>query len=69
MLFVVTGLSVAQARIGETLDECKAHYEGPTGQLASDQFTFKQGHITIIVHVRDGRSIQEDFAPEYGQAC
>jgi hypothetical protein len=67
MLFVVSALSIAQARIGETLDECKARYEGPTGQLASDQFTFRQGgHITIIVHVRDGRSIQEDFAPESG---
>jgi hypothetical protein len=56
----------AEARIGETLDECKARYEGPTGQLAPDQFTFRRGHITIIVHVRDGRSIQEDFAPESG---
>lgn len=66
VLFVVSAVSVAQARIGETLDECKARYDGPTGQLSHDEFTFKQGHITIIVHVRDGRSIQEDFAPERG---
>jgi hypothetical protein len=66
VLFVVSAVSVAQARIGETLDECKARYGGPTGQIALDQFTFNQGHITIIVHVRDGRSIQEDFAPEPG---
>jgi hypothetical protein len=67
-LFVVSAVSVAQARIGETLDECKARYEGPTGQLAADQFTFRRGHITISVHMRDGRSIQEDFAPESGRA-
>jgi len=66
-LFVVSVISVAQARIGETLGECKVRYGAPTGQIASDQFTFNVGmHLTIIVHVRDGRSIQEDFAPENG---
>jgi hypothetical protein len=66
VLFVVSAVSVAQARTGETLDECKARYEGPAGQVAPDQFIFKQSHVTIIVHLRDGRSIQEDFAPESG---
>jgi len=63
---ILIAFSVAQARIGDTLDECKNRYDGPTAQLASDQFAFKQGNVTIIVHVRDGRSIQEDFAPERG---
>jgi hypothetical protein len=53
------------ARLGETLDQCKTRYSA-VGQLGADQFKFRQGHINIIVHVRNGRSIQEDFAPEGG---
>ena len=52
VLLIVSSIVVAQARIGETLDECKASYEGPTGQVAPDQFIFTAGpHITITVHV------------------
>jgi hypothetical protein len=67
VLFLVITISVAQARIGETLDECKARYEGSGGQIAADQFVFKRSHVTIVVHVRNGHSIQEDFAPEAGK--
>ena len=55
----------AFARIGETLDECKFRY-GSAGQIAADQFTFQTGHINIVVHIRNGRSVQEDFAPQSG---
>jgi len=55
------------ARIGETLDECKSRY-GSSGQIASDQFTFRNGHINIVVHIRNGRSIQEDYAAESASA-
>ena len=44
----------AEARIGETLDECSYRY-GPS-----------IGHIYITVHVRDHHSVREDFAPEAG---
>jgi hypothetical protein len=37
-LLVVIAISVVEARIGETLDACKAHYEGPTGRVAPDLF-------------------------------
>jgi hypothetical protein len=60
---LVTATTSAPARIGETLDECKSRY-GSAGQAAPDQFTFQNGHINIIVHIRNGRSIQEDYAPD-----
>ncbi len=69
LLFVAGFLifsTCALARIGETLDECKSRYGSPSGNLAADQITFKSGHVSIVVHVRNGRSIQEDFAPESG---
>lgn len=66
VLFPLLCLSTAFARIGETLDECEARYGSKTGSVAADQITFQRGGITIIVRVRDGRSIQEDFAPEAG---
>ena len=34
--------------------------------MTPDQFAFSQRHLTIIVHMHDGRSIQEDFVPEAG---
>jgi hypothetical protein len=65
--FALTIASVCtlNARIGETLEQCKARYSA-VGQLGTDEFKFRQGHINIIVHVRNGRSIQEDFAAEGG---
>jgi len=54
----------AFARIGETLDECKSRYGSSSGQIASDQFSFRRGHINIVVHLRNGRSVQEDYAPD-----
>jgi hypothetical protein len=53
------------ARIGETLDECKSRY-GSAGQIAADQFAFQSGQLSIVVHIRNGRSVQEDFAPQSG---
>jgi hypothetical protein len=55
----------AFARIGETLDECKSRY-GSAGQIAADQFTFQSGQLSIVVHIRNGRPVQEDFAPQSG---
>jgi hypothetical protein len=69
--FVVCAITIATtcalARIGETLDECKMRY-GQAGQLAPDQFKFNRGQIMIIVRIRNGRSTQEDFAPESGSS-
>ncbi len=62
---LVTATTSGFARLGETLDECKSRY-GSAGQIASDQFTFQSGHFSIVVHIRNGRSIQEDFAPQSG---
>lgn len=67
-LLFVLAISAVQARLSETLDECKASYGAVKGQIAPDQFAFALGHVTIIVHFRDGRSIQEDFLPESGAA-
>jgi hypothetical protein len=58
----------AFARIGETLDECKARYTGLESSIGFDEFKFKRGSITVIVHIRNGRSVQEDFAPERGSS-
>src|ERR1700730_12574224 len=54
------------ARLGETLDECKSRYSGSVEGLGFDQFKLRRGSITVIVHIHNGRSIQEDFAPERG---
>jgi hypothetical protein len=54
------------ASIGETLDQCASRYGRASGDLSRDQITFVRDHVTIVVHARDGRSIQEDFAPEGG---
>lgn len=55
------------ARIGESLDECKLRY-GSAGQVAPDEYKFNRGHVAIFVHIRNGRSIQEDYAPESGDS-
>ena len=56
----------AEARIGETLDECSYRYGSSIGHYSHDQVRFNRGHIYITVHVRDHHSIREDFAPEAG---
>jgi hypothetical protein len=61
----VTSACTLNARIGETLEQCKTRYSA-VGQLGTNEFKFREGHINIIVHVRNGRSIQEDFVPEGG---
>ena len=58
---------VSQARIGETLDECKSRYGSLSGQLGPDEFTFNRDSVTIIVHLINGRSVREDFVPEAGK--
>ncbi len=64
MLLALSGL--ADARVGETLDECSYHYGASIGHYSKDQVRFNRGHIYITVHVRDGHSIREDFGPEAG---
>jgi hypothetical protein len=56
----------AEARIGETLDQCSYRYGASIGHYARDQVRFSHGHIYITVHVRGNHSIREDFAPEAG---
>jgi hypothetical protein len=65
LAYIVLFTTTAFARLGETLEECKSRYSS-TGQIAADQFTFRTGHVNVVVHVRNGRSIQEDFAPDGG---
>jgi hypothetical protein len=54
------------ARLGETLDQCKTRYGGPTGQYGEDEFLFTRDHTAITVHFRANRSVQEDFGPDAG---
>ena len=56
----------AEARIGETPDQCSYRYGGSIGHYSHDQVRFNRGHIYITVHARDHHSIREDFAPEAG---
>jgi len=56
----------AEARVGETLDECIYRYGSSVGHYAKDQVRFNRGHIYITVHVRNNHSIREDFSPEAG---
>ena len=56
----------AEARIGETLDQCSYRYGASVGHISRDQVQFNRGHIYITVHVRGHHSIREDFAPEAG---
>src|SRR5678815_417243 len=63
-LLALCGL--AEARIGETLDQCTYRYGASIGHLSRDQVRFNRGHIYITVHVRDHHSIREDFSPEAG---
>jgi len=65
VLFCVA-TTICLARIGETLDDCKLRYSGSGEPLGFDQFKFRRGSIAVIVHIRNGRSVQEDFAPERG---
>jgi hypothetical protein len=57
----------AEARIGETLDQCTYRYGASIGHYSYDQVRFNRGHIYITVHVRDNHSIREDFAPGAGE--
>jgi hypothetical protein len=67
ILTLVLSLSgLADARVGETLDECSYRYGASIGHYSKDQVRFNRGHIYITVHVRDNHSIREDFAPEAG---
>ena len=56
----------AEARVGETLDQCSYRYGSSIGHYSYDQVRFNHGHIYITVHVRNHHSIREDFAPEAG---
>jgi len=56
----------AQARVGETLDQCSYRYGASIGHYSHDQVRFNRGHIYITVHVRNHHSIREDFGPEAG---
>ncbi len=64
LVLFLSGL--ADARVGETLDECSYRYGASIGHYSKDQVRFSHGHIYITVHVRDHHSIREDFAPEAG---
>jgi len=66
LLTVLTLSSLAEARVGETLDQCTSRYGASIGHYSYDQVRFNRGHIYITVHVRDHHSIREDFAPEAG---
>ena len=66
LLAVLALSSSAQARIGETLDECSYRYGSSIGHYSRDEVRFNHGHIYITVHVRDHHSVREDFAPEAG---
>jgi len=67
ILTLVLSLSgLADARVGETFDECTYRYGPSIGHISHDQVRFNRGHIYITVHVRDNHSIREDFAPEAG---
>ena len=67
ILTLVLSLSgLADARVGETLDECSYRYGSSVGHYAKDQVRFNRGHIYITVHVRNNHSIREDFGPEAG---
>src|SRR5438094_9592520 len=57
---------LADARVGETLDECSYRYGSSVGHYSKDQVRFNRGHIYITVHVRNNHSIREDFGPEAG---
>ena len=56
----------AEARVGETLDQCSYRYGASIGHYSHDQVRFNRGHIYITVHVRANHSIREDFGPEAG---
>jgi hypothetical protein len=67
ILTLVLSLSgLADARVGETLDECTYRYGSSVGHYSKDQVRFNRGHIYITVHVRNNHSIREDFGPEAG---
>ncbi|MDQ2868302.1 MAG: hypothetical protein M3R59_07825 [Verrucomicrobiota bacterium] len=54
------------ARIGETIGECELRYGPATGRISADEIPFYRSHVVIVVHLRAGRSIREDFGPESG---
>jgi hypothetical protein len=66
LTLVLSLRGLAEARIGETLDQCSYRYGASIGHYSHDQVRFNRGHIYVTVHVRDHHSIREDFAPEAG---
>jgi hypothetical protein len=66
VLMLLSSTDLADARVGETLDECSYRYGASIGHYSKDQVRFNRGHIYITVHVRDHHSIREDFSPEAG---
>src|SRR6266513_4066167 len=66
LTLVLSLRGLADARVGETLDECSYRYGASIGHYSKDQVRFNRGHIYITVHVRDHHSIREDFGPEAG---
>jgi hypothetical protein len=67
LLILLALSSAAEARIGETLDQCTYRYGASIGHYSYDQVRFNRGHVYITVHVRNNHSIREDFAPEAGE--
>ena len=51
LTLVLSLSSLADARVGETLDECSYRYGSSVGHYAKDQVRFNRGHIYITVHV------------------
>jgi hypothetical protein len=68
VFFAIVPLQLGFGRLGDTSDECAAHYGSRTGNSGSDQATFNRDHLVITVRLRGDRSIQEDFAPESGDS-
>ena len=66
LLTLVALSGSAEARVGETLDQCSYRYGASIGHYSHDQVRFNRGHIYITVHVRGNHSIREDFGPEAG---
>jgi len=66
LLTMMALIGSAEARIGETLDQCSYRYGSSIGHYSRDEVRFNYGHIYITVHVRNNHSIREDFGPGAG---
>jgi hypothetical protein len=66
IFILLATVTLSFARLGETLDQCKARYGFPTGQNGENEFIFSRDHMVIVVHFRAGRSVREDYGPEAG---